>query len=78
MCQPECAFAVALYILWHPSSISFALLINEGCRSLLQEKIVSALSLKTPSSELEGYCLMWNLRPYIDDDVMRHAWKMCP
>ncbi|XP_066364554.1 uncharacterized protein [Miscanthus floridulus] len=45
---------------------------------MMQEKIVSALSLKTPSSELEGYCLMWNLRPYIDDDVMRHAWKMCP
>eukprot|EP00267_Zea_mays_P041018 XP_008681435.1 uncharacterized protein LOC100273411 isoform X2 [Zea mays] len=44
----------------------------------MQEKIVCALSLKTPSSELEGYCLMWNLRPYIDDDVMRLAWKMCP
>ncbi|XP_066366149.1 uncharacterized protein [Miscanthus floridulus] len=45
---------------------------------MMQEKIVSALSLKTPSSELEGYCLMLNLQPYIDDDVMRLAWKMCP
>lgn len=45
---------------------------------MMQEKIVSALSLKTPSSELEGYCLMWNLRPYIDDDVMSLAFEMCP
>nr|CAB3492510.1 unnamed protein product [Digitaria exilis] len=44
----------------------------------MQEKTVSALSLKTPSSELEGYCLMWGLRPFIDDNVMRLAWKMCP
>lgn len=44
----------------------------------MQEKIVGALSLKTPSAELEGYCLMWDLHPYIDDHVMRLAWKMCP
>ncbi|WVZ61212.1 hypothetical protein U9M48_011123 [Paspalum notatum var. saurae] len=44
----------------------------------MQEKIVGALSLKTPSAELEGYCLMWDLHPYIDDDVMRLAWNMCP
>ncbi|TVU44076.1 hypothetical protein EJB05_03505 [Eragrostis curvula] len=44
----------------------------------MQEKIVNSLSLKTPSSELEGYCLMWDLRPYIDDNVMHLAWKMCP
>ncbi|KAJ1292763.1 hypothetical protein BS78_01G015300 [Paspalum vaginatum] len=44
----------------------------------MQEKIVGALSLKTPSGELEGYCLMWDLHPYIDDDVMRLAWNMCP
>ncbi|KAL6638527.1 hypothetical protein ACP70R_023638 [Stipagrostis hirtigluma subsp. patula] len=45
---------------------------------MMQEKIVRALSLKKPSSELEGYCLMWDLRPYIDDNVMHIAWKMCP
>ncbi|CAL4928328.1 unnamed protein product [Urochloa decumbens] len=44
----------------------------------MQEKIVSALSLKTPSSELQGYCLVWDLRPFIDDNVMHLAWKMCP
>ncbi|KAM3333233.1 hypothetical protein ACQJBY_028379 [Aegilops geniculata] len=41
----------------------------------MQEKIVKALCLKTPSSELDGYCLMWDLRPYIDDNVMQVAWK---
>ena len=41
----------------------------------MQEKIVKALCLKTSSSELEGYCLMWNLRPYIDGNVMQLAWK---
>jgi hypothetical protein len=44
----------------------------------LQEKIVNALSLKTSSSELQGYCLMWDLRPFMEDDVMHLAWKMCP
>ncbi|RCV17707.1 hypothetical protein SETIT_3G241100v2 [Setaria italica] len=44
----------------------------------MQENIVGALSLKTLPSELEGYCLMWDLRPYIDDDVMHLAWEMCP
>uniref|UniRef100_A0A0A9DPZ1 DUF7795 domain-containing protein n=1 Tax=Arundo donax TaxID=35708 RepID=A0A0A9DPZ1_ARUDO len=44
----------------------------------MQEKIVRALSLKTPSSDLEGYCLMWELRPYVDDNAMHPAWKMCP
>ncbi|KAF7001017.1 hypothetical protein CFC21_016772 [Triticum aestivum] len=43
--------------------------------AILQEKIVKALCLKTPSSELDGYCLMWDLRPYIDDNVMQLAWK---
>ncbi|CAM0945865.1 unnamed protein product [Alopecurus aequalis] len=41
----------------------------------MQEKIVKALSLKTPSSELSGYCLMWDLRPFIDDNVMQLAWQ---
>ncbi|KAK8443704.1 hypothetical protein SEVIR_9G016900v4 [Setaria viridis] len=45
---------------------------------MMQEKIVNALSLKTPSSELQGYCLMWDLRPFIEDNVMHLAWKMCP
>jgi hypothetical protein len=44
----------------------------------LQEKIVNALSLKTSSSELQGYRLMWDLRPFMEDDVMHLAWKMCP
>lgn len=43
----------------------------------MQEKIVRTLSLKSSSPELEGYCLMWELRPYVDDDLMNLAWKMC-
>ncbi|XP_025793360.1 uncharacterized protein LOC112874319 isoform X2 [Panicum hallii] len=45
---------------------------------MMQERIISALSIKTPSLELQSYCLMWDLRPYIDDNVMHLAWKMCP
>ncbi|OEL19543.1 hypothetical protein BAE44_0019438, partial [Dichanthelium oligosanthes] len=73
----ECSFTLLLYILGHPNSISLSLLIREDYISL-QENIVGALSLNTLSSELEGYCLMWDLRPYIDDNVMHLAWEMCP
>lgn len=41
----------------------------------MQEKIVKALCLKASSSELASYCLMWDLRPYVDDNVMQLAWK---
>ncbi|RLM98397.1 hypothetical protein C2845_PM06G21570 [Panicum miliaceum] len=44
----------------------------------MQEIIVGALSLNMLPSELEGYRLMWDLRPYIDDDMMHLAWEMCP
>ncbi|KAJ3701871.1 hypothetical protein LUZ61_005576 [Rhynchospora tenuis] len=44
----------------------------------MQEKIVRSLSLTTSLSELETYCQMWDLRPFIDDDVMRRAWKSMP
>uniref|UniRef100_A0ACD5WDP9 Uncharacterized protein n=1 Tax=Avena sativa TaxID=4498 RepID=A0ACD5WDP9_AVESA len=44
----------------------------------MQEKIVKSLSLKSSSAELESYCLMWDLRPYVDGDVMDLAWKTCP
>ncbi|KAK9949269.1 hypothetical protein M0R45_004802 [Rubus argutus] len=42
---------------------------------MLQERVVSALSLKSSSGELESYCLMWSLRPYIDEEIMSRAWK---
>ncbi|KAM0937345.1 hypothetical protein DsansV1_C25g0187461 [Dioscorea sansibarensis] len=41
----------------------------------MQENIVKSLVLKTTSSELESYCLMWDLRPYINDGIMRRAWS---
>ncbi|XP_038887977.1 uncharacterized protein LOC120077932 isoform X2 [Benincasa hispida] len=42
----------------------------------MQEKIISGLSLKSSSGELETYCLMWSLQPYIDDEIMHQAWKL--
>ncbi|XP_022150735.1 uncharacterized protein LOC111018794 [Momordica charantia] len=43
---------------------------------IMQEKIISGLSLKSSSGELETYCVMWSLRPYIDDEIIRRAWKL--
>jgi hypothetical protein len=56
----------------YPNCVSFTLLISEDYISL-QENIVRALSLKTVPSD----CLMWDLRPYIDDNVRHLAWEMC-
>lgn len=44
----------------------------------LQEKIVSSLNLKTSSGELETYCLMWSLRPFVNDEIMQKAWRLIP
>ncbi|KAL1195055.1 hypothetical protein V5N11_031147 [Cardamine amara subsp. amara] len=41
----------------------------------MQEKIVRSLSLKSSSSELETYSLMWSLRPFVEDEIMNRAWK---
>lgn len=46
--------------------------------SVMQEKIVSALNLKLSSGELETYCTMWSLRPFIDDEIMHRAWSFIP
>ncbi|GER53256.1 chromodomain-helicase-DNA-binding protein 7 [Striga asiatica] len=43
----------------------------------MQFRIVSSLSYKSSSSgELETYCQMWALRPFVDDDVMQQAWDL--
>lgn len=44
----------------------------------MQEKIVSSLNLKSLSVELESYCLMWSLRPFINDEIMHRAWRLIP
>ncbi|KFK44416.1 hypothetical protein AALP_AA1G254100 [Arabis alpina] len=41
----------------------------------MQEKIVKSLSLKSSSGELETYILMWSLRPFVEDEIMKRAWK---
>ncbi|XP_019196809.1 PREDICTED: uncharacterized protein LOC109190702 [Ipomoea nil] len=43
---------------------------------VMQEKIVSSLDLKSSSGELESYCLMWSLRPFVDDEIIQRAWKL--
>ncbi|KAB2597589.1 hypothetical protein D8674_000509 [Pyrus ussuriensis x Pyrus communis] len=45
---------------------------------MMQERIVSALNLKSSSGELESYCLMWSLRLFINNEIMDYAWKLIP
>ncbi|KAM2450280.1 hypothetical protein PS1_020264 [Malus domestica] len=45
---------------------------------MMQERIVSALNLKSSSGELGSYCLMWSLRPFINNEFMDYAWKLIP
>ncbi|KAL8171738.1 hypothetical protein V2J09_023542, partial [Rumex salicifolius] len=40
---------------------------------LMQEKIVSSLDVMTSIEELGSYCLMWSLRPFVDDAVINRA-----
>lgn len=42
---------------------------------LMQERIVSALDLNMSTEELENYCQMWSLHPFIDDEITHQAWK---
>eukprot|EP00249_Psilotum_nudum_P003814 c17304_g1_i2 orf=281-559(-) len=42
----------------------------------MQEKIVSALGLDTPSEPLQNYYLMWDLRPFIDERVVNEALEI--
>lgn len=45
----------------------------------MQEKIISSVGLMDTSSEqVESYCTMWDLRPYVDDNIMGQAWKCVP
>lgn len=46
--------------------------------TLLQERIVTTLNLKSLSGELESYCLMWSLRPFINDEIVHQAWRLIP
>ncbi|XP_019424626.1 PREDICTED: uncharacterized protein LOC109333575 [Lupinus angustifolius] len=43
---------------------------------LMQERVVSALDLKLSSEELESYCQMWSLCPFINDETVRQAWEL--
>ncbi|GAB2274715.1 hypothetical protein Dimus_009487 [Dionaea muscipula] len=45
---------------------------------VMQKKIISSLNLKTPAGALETYCLMWSLRPSVDEDLIHHALSHVP
>ncbi|KAL3645613.1 hypothetical protein CASFOL_010793 [Castilleja foliolosa] len=42
----------------------------------MQVRIVSSLNHKSSEGELDTYCHMWSLRPFVDDDMMHKAWKL--
>ncbi|KAK6137968.1 hypothetical protein DH2020_028289 [Rehmannia glutinosa] len=42
----------------------------------MQVRIVSSLNHKSSPGELETYCQMWSLRPFVDDDIMHKAWSL--
>lgn len=52
--------------------------IVDNFTTLLQERIITNLNLKSLSGELESYCLMWSLRPYINDEIVHQAWRLIP
>ncbi|KAG8641090.1 uncharacterized protein LOC110629873 isoform X2 [Manihot esculenta] len=43
---------------------------------MMQERIVTSLNLTSSSGEMESYCLMWSLHPYINDEIMQQAWRL--
>lgn len=44
----------------------------------MQDKIISPLSIKTRSGELESYSSMLSLRPYINDEIRNQALRLIP
>uniref|UniRef100_A0A1D1YN66 Proline dehydrogenase 1, mitochondrial n=1 Tax=Anthurium amnicola TaxID=1678845 RepID=A0A1D1YN66_9ARAE len=44
----------------------------------MQEKIVLSLNLNSSSEELESYCLVWDLRPFVNDNIMQQCWRFVP
>ncbi|KAL1548136.1 hypothetical protein AAHA92_16411 [Salvia divinorum] len=44
----------------------------------MQARIVFSLSHKSSQEELETYCQMWSLRPFVDDDIVSKAWNFTP
>ncbi|KAF2295722.1 hypothetical protein GH714_033731 [Hevea brasiliensis] len=43
---------------------------------MMQERIVTSLNLKSLSGEMESYCLMWSLHPYLNDEILQQAWRL--
>ncbi|XP_068640884.1 uncharacterized protein [Aristolochia californica] len=44
----------------------------------MQEKVVESLNYNSSSGELDSYCLMSDLRPYINEQILHQAWRFIP
>ncbi|KAJ0678272.1 hypothetical protein HanOQP8_Chr12g0446021 [Helianthus annuus] len=69
------------FVLKKPGDVDYAIMVAVVYSMVkqdyvMQEKIVSSLSLKTSSGELESYCLMWSLHPFVNDEIMHQAWSL--
>ncbi|KMZ67634.1 hypothetical protein ZOSMA_25G00190 [Zostera marina] len=57
-------YAIMMGTIYNMLSLDFA----------MQEKIVLSLNMDSSSGELESYCLLWDLRPFVDDNIMQQCW----
>ncbi|KAG9441790.1 hypothetical protein H6P81_017644 [Aristolochia fimbriata] len=44
----------------------------------MQEMVVESLNYNSSPEELDSYCLMWDLRPHINEEMLHQAWKLIP
>ncbi|XP_042056495.1 uncharacterized protein LOC121801101 [Salvia splendens] len=49
-----------------------------GCVSMMAIVLSMVKQDYAMQEELETYCQMWSLRPFVDDDIMRKAWNFFP
>lgn len=45
---------------------------------MIQEKVILSVGMESSAEELESYCLMFDLRPYVNEEFMQGAWKLVP
>lgn len=65
-----------LLLLFQESILIFQALLYELLMRFVgahQERVVSTLSLNVPSEVLSNYCLMWTLRPFVNEAFMKEA-----
>lgn len=50
--------------------------VKQDC--VVQEKTVSSFNLRMRAGALESYCLIWSLRPFVNDDLINQASSHVP